>query len=290
MRSKCVSLHCIIHVCFVHDYAHARVCMYVSFSSSVWPFKRFLQGRGGREDNGSRHYLLLSCRLNIRPHTVWPSPTRTPSRCTCAHAPNETRACGWSCTQGTTRMHAIKSQKPRRPALAKSHTGERFEFEAKGLYSAADILKKEKEDICIFAWVAQAFTSPLRARAAALPCVQPCNSTAHRVRAPYLRIHVYSTCVCVLCGGMREGSRFHSQSGSISSGRPQSWPPRGKLPTVGTSRDDCPCWRGLHMRTPNADPRCQTRALLCIYTHAHARMHTRACRCAANRGRAIARR
>lgn len=36
---------------------------------SVWPFKRFLQGRGGREDNGSRHYLLLSCRLNVRPHT-----------------------------------------------------------------------------------------------------------------------------------------------------------------------------------------------------------------------------
>lgn len=53
---------------------------------SVWPFKRFLQGRGGREDNGSRHYLLLSCRLSIRPHTLWPSPIRMPSGCTCTHA------------------------------------------------------------------------------------------------------------------------------------------------------------------------------------------------------------
>lgn len=70
----------------------AWVCVCVIFFS-VWPFKRFLQGRGGREDNGSRHYLLLSCRLSIRPHTVWPSPTRTPSRCTCTHAP-------------TRRMHA----------------------------------------------------------------------------------------------------------------------------------------------------------------------------------------
>lgn len=56
---------------------------------SVWPFKRFLQGRGGREDNGSRHYLLLSCRLNVRPHTLWPSPTRMPSGCTCTHAPTQ---------------------------------------------------------------------------------------------------------------------------------------------------------------------------------------------------------
>lgn len=54
---------------------------------SVWPFKRFLQGRGGREDNGSRHYLLLSCRFNIRPHTLWPSPIRMPSGCTCTHSP-----------------------------------------------------------------------------------------------------------------------------------------------------------------------------------------------------------
>lgn len=56
---------------------------------SVWPFKRFLQGRGGREDNGSRHYLLLSCRLNVRPHTLWPSPIRMPSGCTCTHAPTQ---------------------------------------------------------------------------------------------------------------------------------------------------------------------------------------------------------
>lgn len=120
--------------------------------------------------------------------------------------------------------------------------------------------------------------------------VQPCDSTTHRARAPYLCVHVYSTCMCALGGGRREGSRFHSQSGSISSGRPQSWPPREKLPTVGTSRDDCPCWGGLHMRTPNADPRCQARALLCKHTRTHTRMHTRACICAANRGHAITQR
>lgn len=77
-----VSLYYIIHVC----------CMCMGLCViffSVWPFKRFLQGRGGREDNGSRHYLLLSCRLSIRPHTVWPIPTRTPSRCTCTHAPTD---------------------------------------------------------------------------------------------------------------------------------------------------------------------------------------------------------
>lgn len=74
-------------------------------------------------------------------------------------------------------------------------------------------------------------------------CAQPCDSMMHCVRAPYLCIHIYSTCMCVCARwGRRQGSRFHSQSGSISSGRPQSWPPRGKLPTVGTSRDDCPCW------------------------------------------------
>lgn len=83
VQQMCASLRCIIHVSYVHE----CVCVCMCLSLSVWPFKRFLQGRGGREDNGSRHYLLLSCRLNIRPHTVWPSPTRTPSRCTCAHAP-----------------------------------------------------------------------------------------------------------------------------------------------------------------------------------------------------------
>ena len=56
------------------------------------------------------------------------------------------------------------------------------------------------------------------------------------------RVCVY-VCVCVcVCWGRRQASRFHSQSGSISSGRPKSQPPRGRLPTVGTSRDDCPRW------------------------------------------------
>lgn len=50
------------------------------------PLKSSCRGRGGREDNGSRHYLLLSCRLSIRPHTLWPSQTRTASECTCTHA------------------------------------------------------------------------------------------------------------------------------------------------------------------------------------------------------------
>lgn len=72
-----------VDICTVYMHVCACVCAFVS----VKPFKRFLRGRGGREDNGSRHYLLLSCRLSIRPHTLWPSHTRTPSRCTCTHAP-----------------------------------------------------------------------------------------------------------------------------------------------------------------------------------------------------------
>lgn len=55
----------------------------------VWLFKRFLQGREGREDNGSRHYLLLSCWLSIMAHTMWPSQTRMPSGCTCTHSPSQ---------------------------------------------------------------------------------------------------------------------------------------------------------------------------------------------------------
>jgi len=46
------------------------MCVCVCDLISVWPFKRFLRGRGGGEDNGSRHYLLLSCRLSVRPHTL----------------------------------------------------------------------------------------------------------------------------------------------------------------------------------------------------------------------------
>lgn len=80
MHSMCVCL------CTVYMHVCAWVmCMCVFIS--VWPFKRFLRGRGGREDNGSRHYLLLSCRLSVRPHTLWPSQTQTPSGCTCTHAP-----------------------------------------------------------------------------------------------------------------------------------------------------------------------------------------------------------
>lgn len=82
-----VCLLCMVGV-HVHT-VHMHVCAWVSACDfiSVWPFKRFLRGRGGREDNGSRHYLLLSCRLSVRPHTLRPSQTRTPSGCTCTHAP-----------------------------------------------------------------------------------------------------------------------------------------------------------------------------------------------------------
>lgn len=65
-------------------------------------------------------------------------------------------------------------------------------------------------------------------------CMHLCTYTLMVISRVYVR-------ACV-CWGRRQASRFHSQSGSISSGRPQSRPPRGRLPTVGTSRDDCPRW------------------------------------------------
>lgn len=71
---------------------------------------------------------------------------------------------------------------------------------------------------------------------------------------------MFIPCVCV-CWGRRQASRFHTQSGSISSGRPQSRPPRGRLPTVGTSRDDCPRW---------GDCTC---ALTYIHAHSHTNRH-----------------
>lgn len=92
------------------------------------------------------------------------------------------------------------------------------------------------------------------------------------VHAPgILRQYVYyARCACIfvfmhsclfhmrVCWGRRQASRFHSQSGSISSGRPQSWPPRGRLLTVGTSRDDCPRWGDC----------------TCALTYTHAHSHT----------------
>lgn len=53
-------------------------------------------------------------------------------------------------------------------------------------------------------------------------------------------VFILSKCLplCVLVEKAK-AFRFHIQSGSISSGRP---PSRGRLPTVGTSRDDCPRW------------------------------------------------
>lgn len=38
-------------------------------------------------------------------------------------------------------------------------------------------------------------------RACSFCCVQPCDSTTHHARTPYLHVHIYSTCVCVRCGG-----------------------------------------------------------------------------------------
>ena len=84
-------------------------------------------------------------------------------------------------------------------------------------------------------------------------------------------------------GGRQRTPRFHSQSGSISSGRPQSRPPGGKLPTVCTSRDDCPCGGPLHMRS-HSQPHIQNHKLLHILmscartcmcnTHAFTTLHT----------------
>lgn len=107
-------------------------------------------------------------------------------------------------------------------------------------------------------------------------CAQPCDSMMHCEHAPYLCIHIYSTCMCVCaCWGRRQGSRFHSQSGSISSGRPQSWPPRGKLPTVGTSRDDCPCWGDCTCALAHRPTLTSTHADLHIRMYAHARLQIR---------------
>lgn len=255
---------------------HVGVC--VRFSLSVWPFKRFLQGRGGREDNGSRHYLLLSCRLNIRPHTVWPSPTRTASRCTCAHAPmRRVHARRHPCRDDTRARDKVT--KAMRACIHKvSHRGE------VSIWSTKDIVllyflccRHFKKGVGIYLYLL-GMHMHLRARQRSrtsmlsLLCSTLRQYDASCMCSLSTRLYLFHMRVCT-SWGRRQGSRFHSQSGSISSGRPQSWPPRGKLPTVGTSRDDCPCWGGLHMRTPNADPRCQTCAQLCICTCTHTYTH-----------------
>lgn len=73
-----------------------------------------------------------------------------------------------------------------------------------------------------------------------------------------------------------KASRFHNQSGSITSGGPQSRPPRGRLTTVGTSRDDCPrrldCTCALihtHIPTLNTHTLCR----ICICPHSVHRVH-----------------
>lgn len=51
-------------------FTYASAC----FSSAFGPLKGSCGAKGEEEeDNGSRHYLLLSCRLSVRPHTLWPS-------------------------------------------------------------------------------------------------------------------------------------------------------------------------------------------------------------------------
>ncbi len=78
----------------------------------------------------------------------------------------------------------------------------------------------------------------------------------------HLCINAFMFILMCVCWGCRQASRFYSQSGSISSGRPQSRLPRGRLPTVGTSRDDCPRW---------GDCTC---ALTCTHAHSHTDLHT----------------
>lgn len=116
-------------------------------------------------------------------------------------------------------------------------------------------------------------------------------------------------CVCArVCMWRRQSSRFHSQSGSISSGRPQSQTLRVRLPTVGTSRDDCPCWGDcacvltytctltvrsthttaradvrihIHNEMPHSLTHTQTLATLeNVHIHGHTHMHTHIHTCA----------
>lgn len=64
----------------------------------------------------------------------------------------------------------------------------------------------------------------------------------------FMRCYFMDVCVC---WKEAQALRFHSQPASRQAGRS----PRGRLPTVGTSRDDCPHWGvgmggvGLHTRT-----------------------------------------
>lgn len=125
---------CRVEACTPTVYMHSIfMCLCVCDFISVWPFKRFLQGRGGREDNGSRHYLLLSCRLSVRPHTLWPSLTWTPSGCTCAHVPNiychpHVVVQGQRlCMQGliSTCSHSLH-RKSRKPTCSRTHTDEHW--------------------------------------------------------------------------------------------------------------------------------------------------------------------
>lgn len=81
-------------------------------------------------------------------------------------------------------------------------------------------------------------------------------------------------CVCVL--GKEAAPRFHSQSGNISSGRPQSPPPRGRLPTVGTSRDDCSRWGDCTCALAHTQTRSHRQyAQTCMKIHIHiSKRHT----------------
>lgn len=261
---------------------------------SVWPFKRFLQGRGGGEDNGSRHYLLLSCWLNIRPHTLWPSPIRMPSAP--AHMlRHDVR------TSPDTYRHARETARGQNyvragPEEHRSHTyavlcpdrcmlgidiSHHFRIIPKQPlqgFTQLDIISCTKCDL----------------HAAQHTCARV-GTTIQQWRNAFLYVHrhaplsrgdcnvevtgcAHASYCCTfawVCEGERQcRSRFHSQSGSISSGRPQSRPPRGKLPTVCTSRDDCPCWGGgiahaLSYSSPHTAPHSFA------YTHVHTCVCTR---------------
>lgn len=250
-----------------------RVCVYVCFSPSVWPFKRFLQGRGGREDNGSRHYLLLSCRLNIRAHTVWPSPTRTANRCTCAHAPTRR-------VHGQASMHLCRNDARARNKVKKGtqvrpqEVPHRKEINIKCCFAnlnfAAGFLNGRM--IFVFAFIAHACMSPLLAWLAALMCKHAlflvCNLATVRCTVHTLLIYTYIFFLHASVHVVGEDARIQvPQSVRQHFVRQASvMAPQGKAAYCGHE----PWWLSLLGGVvAHAHSRCQTRVLHCICTCTH---------------------